>query len=80
MSSSNPSYKRSSLEITTNRFIVYCIVILIGMCLFTGIASTFWLSSYLPYIDEVIFVTMITTSVTIDGIINLVSSILTYQV
>uniref|UniRef100_A0A0R3S4T8 PhoLip_ATPase_N domain-containing protein n=1 Tax=Elaeophora elaphi TaxID=1147741 RepID=A0A0R3S4T8_9BILA len=80
MSSSHPSYKRSSLEITTNHFIVYCIAILIGMCLFTGIASMLWLSSYSPHTNEVIFVIMITSSVIIDGIINFVSSILIYQI
>uniref|UniRef100_A0A915PNG5 P-type ATPase N-terminal domain-containing protein n=1 Tax=Setaria digitata TaxID=48799 RepID=A0A915PNG5_9BILA len=52
MSSSDPSYKRSSLEVATNCFILHCILILISMCLLTGIASIFWLSSYLSNIRK----------------------------
>ncbi|VDN40483.1 unnamed protein product [Gongylonema pulchrum] len=80
LNNSGARYKRSSLEIITNRFILYCILILIGMCLFAGIASTLWLLSFSPHTGRVIFIIMITKSAVTDGILNLVSAILNYQI
>lgn len=80
MNNSGPRYKRSSLEVATNRFIIYCVLILVGMCLFAGIASTLWLLSYKPNVGTVIFVILSTKSPLTDGILNLVSAILNYQV
>lgn len=80
MNNSGVRYKRSSLELATNRFILYCVAILIAMCLFGGIASMLWLFSFAPDITAVIFIILNTKSPITEGIINLVSSILNYQV
>uniref|UniRef100_A0A9J2PPK4 Phospholipid-transporting ATPase n=1 Tax=Ascaris lumbricoides TaxID=6252 RepID=A0A9J2PPK4_ASCLU len=80
MNNSGVRYKRSSLELATNRFILYCVAILIAMCLFNGIASMLWLFSFAPDITAVIFIILNTKSPITEGIINLVSSILNYQI
>ncbi|VDM33961.1 unnamed protein product, partial [Toxocara canis] len=73
-------YKRSSLELATNRFVLYCVAILLMMCIFSGIASTVWLYSFAPTIEMIIFIVMNTNSPLIDGVISMVSSVLTFQV
>uniref|UniRef100_A0A915BCA8 Phospholipid-transporting ATPase n=2 Tax=Parascaris univalens TaxID=6257 RepID=A0A915BCA8_PARUN len=80
MNNSGVRYKRSSLELATNRFILYCVAILIVMCLFGGIASMLWLFSFAPDITAVIFIILNTKSPITEGIVNLVSSILNYQI
>ncbi|VDK68775.1 unnamed protein product, partial [Anisakis simplex] len=80
MNNSGIRYKRSSLELVTNRFILYCIGILVVMCLFAGIGTMLWLFSFAPNTDSIIFIILNTKSPVTDGMVNMISSILNYQI
>lgn len=42
----NPRYKRSKLERRINRDVIYCVILLLFLCLFCAIASGIWLSNF----------------------------------
>lgn len=42
----NPRYKRSKLERRINRDVIYCVILLLFLCLFCAIASGVWLSNF----------------------------------
>lgn len=73
-------YKRSSLERITNYFIMYCVAILVLMVVGCGVASIIWLKYYNAHENRMPFVLLETTSAVRDGLINMASYILTYQV
>ncbi|XP_022321882.2 phospholipid-transporting ATPase VD-like isoform X3 [Crassostrea virginica] len=42
----SPRYKRSKLERRINRDVIYCVILLLFLCLFCAIASGIWLSNF----------------------------------
>ncbi|XP_056012522.1 phospholipid-transporting ATPase VD-like isoform X2 [Ostrea edulis] len=42
----NPRYKRSKLERRINRDVIYCVILLLFLCLFCAIASGIWLNDF----------------------------------
>lgn len=78
---SGPRYKRSSLEVSTNKFILCCVVILVVMCLIGGIASILWFLSFdSKFEDDIIYINRVSTSPVVEGLIMFAASILNYQV
>ncbi|MFH4975051.1 hypothetical protein AB6A40_001760 [Gnathostoma spinigerum] len=79
MNNSGPRYKRSSLEVITNRYIICCIITLIAMCLFDGICSIIWLRS-MAYFSSAPFMMVHVYPPLIQGAVNVISSMLNYQI
>lgn len=73
-------YKRSTLERVTNYFVLYCVAVLVLMVVGCGIASIIWLKYHNAHMNRMPFVILETSGAVQDGLINMASYILTYQV
>lgn len=83
LNNSGPRYKRSELERLTNWDIVWCVVILLVMCVTGAVFSTIWLNSFDdPY--KVAYLTFVEGSSNLkpelEGFINFWSYIIVLQV
>ena len=80
LSSGNVKYKRSSLERITNWFVAFCVVLLVFMVVSGGICSIIWLREYQAHTREIPFVVLLKNSAVKDGLLNMATYILVYQV
>ncbi|VDK61494.1 unnamed protein product [Anisakis simplex] len=83
LNNSGPRYKRSELERLTNWDIIWCVLILLLMCLTGAIFSTRWLSSFadpyqVPYLTFVKNIDSLNPQ--LEGFINFWSYIIVLQV
>uniref|UniRef100_A0A914BYV9 Phospholipid-transporting ATPase n=1 Tax=Acrobeloides nanus TaxID=290746 RepID=A0A914BYV9_9BILA len=75
-------YKRSTLERATNKFIIYCVFILLLMCITGGAGSITWLIHYEAHdkTENIPFMVTYAASAVKEGFINFASFIISYQV
>ena len=58
LNNGRPRYKRSKLEVQMNRDVIWCVIILIFLCLIGAIGTSTWLSSfdeYVPFLNTLTF-------------------------
>ncbi|KAE9549828.1 hypothetical protein FO519_006962 [Halicephalobus sp. NKZ332] len=72
-------YKRSTLERATNLFIVYCVILLAILCISGGGLSIRWYLAHDVHKKNIPYIVLYTSSALGDGIVNMVSFIISYQ-
>ena len=73
-------YKRSKLEVQMNRDVIWCVLILIMLCLIGAIGNTTWLASYDEYIPFLNTKTFEETKPFYDGFLVFWTFVITMQV
>uniref|UniRef100_A0A915E3K7 Phospholipid-transporting ATPase n=1 Tax=Ditylenchus dipsaci TaxID=166011 RepID=A0A915E3K7_9BILA len=79
LSSGNVKYKRSSIERTTNYFILIYVAILIMLVFASGLSSFLWLLYFDDRRSQIPFIILRTNSPLWDGLINTAEFIICYQ-
>ena len=73
-------YKRSKLEVQMNRDVIWCVLVLISLCLIGAVGNTTWLSSYNEYIPFLNTLTFEETQPFYDGFLVFWTFVITLQV
>uniref|UniRef100_A0A7E4USY1 Phospholipid-transporting ATPase n=2 Tax=Panagrellus redivivus TaxID=6233 RepID=A0A7E4USY1_PANRE len=73
-------YKRSSLERITNRFVLFCVLILVIMCCTGGGLAIAWLVTKCAHQLNIPYIVLYTSTPLGDGFIDMASFIISYQI
>jgi len=80
LNNGGPRYKRSKLEVQMNRDVIWCVLVLIVLCLTGAIGNTTWLASYNEYIPFLNTKTFEETKPFYDGFLVFWTFVITLQV
>ncbi|BET01538.1 E1-E2 ATPase [Nesidiocoris tenuis] len=70
LNNSGPRYKRSSLEKLTNRDVIWCVVMLVFLCVLGSIGSKLWLDAYQGLPDLPLFITNTAPNDSFEAFLN----------
>lgn len=80
LNSGDVPYKRSTLERKTNRFILYCVALLLTLCITSGGLSIRWYLAHDVHKKNIPYIVLYTSSALGDGFVNMLSFVISYQV
>lgn len=80
LNNGGPRYKRSKLEVRMNHDVIFCVLILIILCLIGAIGTSTWLSSFTEYVPFLNTLTFEETRPGLDGFLVFWTFVIMLQV